>query len=48
MNADVKPEVKIEVKTELVDITTPLKDEADNDDEYIVPPKRVRRNQGVF
>ena len=45
MDGDVKAEVKVEIKTEPVDIITPLKDEAD---EYVVPPKRLRRNQGVI
>ena len=49
MDANVKTELKIEIKTESVDIMTSLKDEAaaDNDDEYVVPPKRLRRNQGI-
>ena len=46
MDGDVKAEIKTEVKTEPIDITTPLKDEAVDDDEYVVPPKRLRRNQG--
>lgn len=47
MNADVKPEVKVEIKTEPPDILTSLKDGVD-DEEYIVPPKRFRRNQGAM
>lgn len=47
MDGEVKAEIKAEIKTEPVDIITPLKDEAVNDDdEYVVPPKRFRRNQG--
>lgn len=48
MDAGVKAEVKIEIKTESVDIMTSLKDEATEDDEYVVPPKRLRRNQGTI
>lgn len=47
MNADVKEEVKLEIKTEPVDVITSLKDETSDDDEYVVPPKRLRRNQGA-
>ena len=47
MNADVKQEVKIEIKTEPADTTTPLKDEVADDDEYVIPPKRFRRKQGT-
>lgn len=49
MDADVKTEVKIKIKTEPVEIMTSLKEEAaeGDDDEYVVPPKRLRRNQGT-
>ena len=45
----VKTEVKIEIKAEPVDIMNSLKDEVavDDDDEYVVAPKRLRRNQGT-
>lgn len=39
--------IKVEVKTKPFDIITPLKDEPVDDDEYVVPPKRFRRNQDV-
>lgn len=46
MDTGIKVEVKTEIKREPVDIITPLKDEPVDDDEYVVPPKRFRRNQG--
>ena len=44
----IKTEVKPEVKTEPQDDAASVKHEVENDDdEYIVPQKRLRRNQGV-
>ena len=48
MDGEIKTEVKIEIKTEPEDVINSLKDEEPNADEYVIPPKRFRRNQGIF
>jgi len=48
MDGEINTEVKVEIKTEPDDIITSLKDEEPDVEEYVVPPKRFRRNQGIL
>ena len=45
----IKMEVKTEIKTEPADDVAPVKHELeDDDDEHIIPQKRLRRNRGLL